>query len=295
MLSGPFLIALAAFLWGLDGILRRSLGGLSPIAIVAYEHTIGFALILPFFFRAMRREIFPRKEKIILLFIALLSSVLGTLWFTSALLRTNFIPFSVVFLLQKLQPIFAILGASLILKEKISKHYAAWAAVALVAAYFVTFPFGKVNFATGSGTAMAALLALLAAFAWGFSTPFSRYLLLKHSSTAVTGWRFVLAAMLAGVIGLFYSGTIFRAPVASEAWRLLAIALSTGMVALWIYYRGLRSTEAKVATILELIFPLTAVVIDILLYHTVLSWSQYAAALVLFYATWRVSRLNTAA
>ena len=34
----------------------------------------------------------------------LLSGVLGTLWFTTALLQVNFIPFSVVFLLQKLQP-----------------------------------------------------------------------------------------------------------------------------------------------------------------------------------------------
>ena len=66
------------------------------------------------------------------------------------------------------------------------------------------------------------------------------------------------------------------------------------MVALWIYYRGLKHTEAKVATILELIFPMTAVFIDVFLYDTLLAPSQYAAALVLLYAAARVAKLNKA-
>ena len=81
----------------------------------------------------------------------------------------------------------------------------------------------------------------------------------------------------------------------SQFLRLLAIALSTGLVALWIYYRGLKYTQVKVATIVELIFPVTAVFIDIFLYHTVLAFSQYLAALVLLFAVYQVSALNRSA
>ena len=64
------------------------------------------------------------------------------------------------------------------------------------------------------------------------------------------------------------------------------------MVALWIYYHGLRMTQAKISTILELAFPLTAVIIDIFVFKTFLTFGQYLAAVVLLYAIYRVGRLN---
>lgn len=292
---GPALIVLAALLWGVDGILRRTLYSLPPIVIVFYEHLIGFIILLPFFLRFIRKERFTEREWAALVFVSLLSSVLGTLWFTYAIVATNYISFSVVFLLQKLQPIFAIAGAAMILREKIDRRYIGWAALAIAAAYFVTFPAGRVNFATGSGTLVAAGLAVLAAFAWGFTTPFSRYVLINHKSTAVTGWRFLLAIIFAGILVPFLGQTAaLNAVTYNQMLRVLAIALTTGMVALWIYYYGLRFTEAKVSTVLELASPLAAIVIDIFLYHNFLAPSQYLAALVLVYATWRIARLNRA-
>ena len=290
---GPALIVIAAVLWGLDGILRRSLFSLSPIIIVFYEHLIGAFIIAPFFLSQWKKEMLTRKEWLAIIFVALLSGVLGTLWFTTALAKTNFIPFSVVFLLQKLQPLFAIATAALLLKERITIRYAGWAFLALVAAYFVTFPGGVVQRADGNGTMIAALFALGAAFAWGSSTAFSRYTLLNHSHTVITGLRFFLTVPLAllFVMGLGKVSEL-GALGGSQFARLLIIALSTGMVALWIYYRGLKHTQAKVSTILELAFPLTAVLIDIVLYDTVLAPSQYLAAAVLLFAMYRVSRLN---
>jgi drug/metabolite transporter (DMT)-like permease len=309
LLYGPFLIILAAFLWGMDGLLRRSLYSLAPTTIVLFEHLIGLLILLPFFLPLVKKEKFTRKEWGVLVFVALLSSVLGTLWFTAALLKTNYISFSVVFLLQKLQPIFAISGAVLLLKEKVTWKYIAWALVAILAAYFVTFPGGRIALTHGRETIIAALLAVGAAFAWGFSTPFSRYALLKHTSTVVTGWRFALATLFIFVLAFFaryipaLTSFFNVAPLSQQilslnegqVWRVVVIALSSGMVALWIYYQGLRHTEAKVATILELASPLTAVILDIAIYHNILTWSQYLAGAVLIYSTWRVSKLNNAA
>src|SRR5689334_3191069 len=113
---GPLLIVFAAILWGVDGVLRRSLYTLPPITIVFFEHLIGALLIAPFFLPKLWKEKLSRKEWWAILFVSLMSGVLGTLWFTTALAKTNFIPFSVVFLLQKLQPIFTIGTAAIVLK-----------------------------------------------------------------------------------------------------------------------------------------------------------------------------------
>lgn len=295
--SGPGLIIFAAFLWALDGILRRSLYSLPPITIVFYEHLIGLLILLPFFLRAARGEKLTRREWGAMFLVGTLSSVLGTLWFTTALLKTGFIAFSVVFLLQKLQPVFTVATAAMVLKEKITKDYIIWAGLAFVAAYFVTFPGGRVNLTTGRDGLIAALFAIGAAFAWGSTTAFSRYALLKHSPTYIAGLRFIIATAFALILVPFMAGAAptLTTITGDQLWKLLIIALSTGMVALWIYYQGLKRTEAKVATILELIFPVTAVFIDIFLYDTVLHWSQYLAAAVLIYAVSRVSRLNKAA
>jgi DME family drug/metabolite transporter len=80
----------------------------------------------------------------------------------------------------------------------------------------------------------------------------------------------------------------------SELSRFVLIALSTGMVALWIYYKGLKTTQAKVATILELTFPLLAVFIDAVFFKSFLQPSQYLAAAVLLYAMYRVGKLQRA-
>ena len=241
--SGPTLIIIAAILWALDGVIRRSLFSLPPITIVFYEHLIGALILLPLTWSSLLKMKFTRKIVLLTGIISLLSGLLGTLWFTSALIKVNFISFSVVFLLQKLQPIFAITTASVVLKEKVTQHYLLWAGLALGAAYFVTFPGGVVNFATGDGTVMAALLALGAAAAWGTSTVFSKMLLQQTSHSQATTLRFSVTTLMA-LIAVFIlgQGSSLNTLEITQILRLLFIAISTGMVAILIYYRGLKKT-----------------------------------------------------
>jgi drug/metabolite transporter (DMT)-like permease len=292
MSYGPLLIFIAAILWGLDGILRRSLYGLPPITIVFYEHLIGLIILAPFLVRAWKGEILQKKEWYALGVVALLSGVLGTLFFTTALLKVNFIPFSVVFLNQKLQPIFAVLMAAIVLRERVTNQYVVWAALALVAGYFVTFPMGIVSFAEGGAHVTAALFAFLAAVAWGSSTALSRFTLLYHSNTFITGIRFLMTVPIALVFVFALGAKDSLTAVTGEQYLYLAlIAVSTGMLALWIYYRGLRTTPVRVSAIVELAFPMTAVFIDYFLYGVALHWSQYLAALVLLGVMYKVSGL----
>ncbi len=291
---GPLLIVIAASLWAIDGIIRRSLYSLPSITIVFYEHLFGAVILLPYLIFTFKKEGITRKEFFLLLFISMFSGVLGTLWFTTALLKTNFISFSVVYLIQKLQPIFAISAAAIILKEKITKSYIKWAVLALIAAYFVTFKNGIVNLSTGTGTIVAALYALGAAFAWGSSTALSKLALQKRPSMYVTAIRFFLTSTLAfGMVFALGQNKSLSSPTFSQLSRFLLIAVSTGMFSIVIYYRGLKKVQANVSTILELVYPLLAVFIDTTLYKSFLAPAQYAAGVILLFSIYKIAQIQS--
>ncbi len=290
---GPMFIIIAALLWAFDGIIRRYLYSLPPITIIFFEHLIGLVILAPFAWKYIRKEKLSKNDFWLLLLIAILSGLLGTLWFTTALLKVHFISFSVVFLLQKLQPLFAIASARIFLKEKILSAYIPWAIVALVSAFFVTFAGGIVNMKTGEGTIIAALYALGAAFAWGSSTTFSKMLLGKFSSTASTFYRFLFTTVIAFVVLLAFGyAPSLNLPTLPQYGLFALIAVTTGMVGLLIYYRGLAKTPVHVSTILELTFPFVAILVDMKIYHNTLATSQMVAAAVLVFSIYKIVRIQ---
>lgn len=291
--SGPIFIIAAAFLWAFDGLIRQHLYTLPSIIIIFFEHLIGLVILFPFVYKKILRPNFTKREYGLLLLISILSGLLGTLWFTTALGKVGFITLSVVFLLQKLQPIFAITTASVFLKEKFERGYIPWAVLALVAAYFVTFVNGVVNLETGEGTAVAALYALGAAFAWGSSTTFSKMLLGRVPAQISTFYRFLFTTIL--VLPVLYAlghGGALGAPTSAQFAWLALIAVSTGMVALLIYYKGLAKTPVHISTILELTFPFVAIILDMIVNDKYLLLSQWIAAIVLVYSIYRISKLR---
>src|SRR3989339_855422 len=293
--SGPVFIIVAAFLWAFDGLIRQHLYSLPPITIIFFEHLFGLIILSPFIFKYVLKTRFTKKEFFLIVLISILSGLLGTLWFTTALGKVHFISISVVFLLQKLQPIFAITTARIFLKEKLDSKYIKWAVLAIVSAYFVTFPNGVVNLETGEGTIIAALYALGAAFAWGSSTTFSKMLLTKVDAKVSTFFRFFVTILIALPLLFLFGNTNgggLSIPNLSQFALLALIAVSTGMVALLIYYKGLAKTPVHISTILELTFPFVAILLDFIVNHTVLAPSQWLPAIVLVFSIFQIARFR---
>ncbi len=292
--SGPIFIIIAALIWSFDGILRRSLYSLPPAVIVFYEHLLGAIILLPVFlkfFSELKRM--KRKEWISIIIVSLFSGALGTIFYTKALGMVQYIQFSVVVLLQQLQPVWAILAASILLKEKITKDFIKWAILAIVAAYLVTFRDLKLNISEGNGTVIAALLALGAGFVWAVSTSFSKIVLSKVSYWTATSLRFWLAPVFALLFVIFQGQQNSLALINPSQWvTLLTITFSTGMVALVIYYFGLRKTPARVSTICELTWPASAIFIDYFLYKQGLTITQILGIVLLFISIYNVSKFK---
>ena len=291
---GPPFIIIAALLWSLDGLLRRSLFVLPPALIVFWEHVLGAVILIPFvLFLGLKLGKMTKKEWLAIVFVSLFSGALGTIFYTAALGKVNYIQFSVVAMLQQLQPIWTITTAAIILKEKLTGNFLRWAALALIASYFVTFRDLKVNLESGSQTIVAAGFALAAGMMWGSSTAFSKVVLKQVSFITATFLRFMIAPIFAllFLVGSNKGSSLFAITL-PQAFTLLVITLTTGMVALLIYYFGLKKTPARVSTILELVWPASAIFIDYVYFKKTLSTTQLLGVFVLFFAIYQVSKFK---
>ncbi|MFA6304964.1 MAG: EamA family transporter [Patescibacteria group bacterium] len=291
----PLFIVIAAVLWGVDGIvLTPQLFSLPVPLVVFLLHALAFILMLPMFIKELN-EIRQMKKGDwgAFIWIAIFGGAVGTMAIVKALFYVNFVNLSIVILLQKLQPVFAILLAWLILKERLPKRFFLWTVLALSGSYLVTFGLNLPNLNTGEKTIAAALFSLLAAFAFGSSTVFGKRGLQNVGYRVGTYLRFGLTSILMLLIVLTTGDLAQLGNVSSFQWLIFLItALTTGGTAIFIYYWGLKRVTASVATICELAFPLTAIILEYIIRGHALSWIQWLGAIILGYAIYRVSAIN---
>ena len=200
--TAPLFIIIAASLWGVDGIvLRPALYGLPVPLVVLVESTIVAVLLSPYFIKHIPSlKNLQKKDWLVFFLVALFGGAIGTMAITKALFYVNFVNLSVVILLQKLQPVFAITLAAIFLKEALSKQFFLWSALAIIGAYFMTFGTKLPDFATGDKTTIAALFALIAALAFGSSTVLSKRALRNVSFEIGTYLRFLFSAFIMLII-----------------------------------------------------------------------------------------------
>ncbi|MBP7966767.1 DMT family transporter [Candidatus Woesebacteria bacterium] len=262
---GPFIIMLAASFWAIDALFRTQLTYTIPSAsIIFLEHLIGFICLLPLFIRNFS-EIKNLKKTDWLNFIALtvVSSVAGGLLFTQAL-SASFAQkdFITPLLLIKLQPVFVIGLSALFLKEKLTIRFCIAALFALCGSYIMSFGFMPINLSL-EGKVLVYVLALGATFCWGIGTILSKRALSQVSFQTATTLRYGIAIPVALIFAYILGQTYNFGQLGFEQiWRFLIIgAVTGGAAAIFIYYWGLRHTQAKVSTIAELIFPLVSLII----------------------------------
>ena len=260
-LSAVTLVAMGAALWGTDGALRAPLvPRWSAWTIVLYEHLILSAVVIgPLLARRAALTVIPWRGWIAVLGVSWGGSALATLAFTAAFAFGN--P-DVVVLLQKTQPLFALLAAALLLGERPHATLLPLALCALAGTYLLSFGWTDPAHAFSGAQGKAAVLALAAAALWGAATALGRSALRHMEPDMLTGLRFVAAVPLLAVIAATQGA--LGAPVAGQLdWaRLLLLALFPGLIGLFLYYRGLERTPASIATFAELAFPATALVVN---------------------------------
>lgn len=287
-------VIFAAILWSLDGFLRQNLYTLPAFLIVTLEHVLGAVVFFPLLIRGWKEvQSLNQRSWVSVLWISVCGGILGTFFYTKALSYVHYIDLSVVVLLQKFQPFFAIALAAVILKEPISRRFLYLAAGALAGGYLITF--GTQSIADWDDrTIIAALLALLAAFSWGSSTVLGKHALKRLSFPTVTSLRLTITAVITLFI-LFSTGQSAEIGQMSSThwWTIILIVFSTGSVALFIYYYGLNHLPASHVTLYELFWPLSAVAFDWIVRGRLLQPAQWVGAILLLGSIILLTRENS--
>ena len=275
-------VIFAALLWSMDAFLRQSLYSLSPLLIITIEHGIGALLFIPIIIKYWDKiKTLKQTGWISILWISLFGGICGTYFYTKALGYVGYIDLSIVVLLQKFQPLFAVSLAAIILKEKLSSRYLILALFAMIGGYLVTFGNKPIS-GWDNNNIIAALFALLAAFCWGSSTVLGKHALTYLPFSLVTALRLIITTITGIVIIIFSDWSTIYSYISYDQWKmLLLIVFSTGTVALFVYYYGLNKLPASYTTLFELFWPLSAVVIDWLIRGKPLSFAQLLGAVIL--------------
>jgi drug/metabolite transporter (DMT)-like permease len=287
-------IIIASLLWSMDSLIRVNLYSLPAIVIVFFEHVFGLILILPLSIGSFKQiKKLSKKEIAALIFVGVFSGAVATYLYTQALIKVNFITISVVALLQQLQPIWAIIGARIILKEKISSKYIPWALLAVASTYLITFKNLTVDINRDGGTIVAAVFALLAGMLWASSTSLSKVGLKHVPSNTALMVRFAVA-IVAAVVITFATGAQAAISTISNAQFIYLglLALINGALGTGIYYFGLKRTPAKVSAIAELTWPASAIFIDYFFFHNFLTITQIIGVVILVFSIYKVSKLS---
>lgn len=294
---GAAAICAAAALWGLDGVvLTPRLHNLPVLVVVFLLHAVPFLLMQPALAKSYSRlRHLDVGQWLTLAAVAATGGVLGTLAIVKALFLVDFNQLSVVVLLQKFQPVFAVGLAAVMLREKLTRGFLSWAALAVLGGYLLTFGWSLPDFVGGAKETEAAVMTLLAAAAFGSATVFGKKLLAALDFGDATFARYGLTTLLTAVL-LAATGTRLSLEVITrQEWLTIAIiAITTGSGAIFLYYFGLQRVPARVAAICELCLPLSAVAFDYFVNRSVLSPLQIVGALLMIGAITRVTTLPPA-
>jgi drug/metabolite transporter, DME family len=271
---GVVLIAAAAAMWGTDALFRKPLAeSTSAGTIVFGEHVVLVLLTLPLIVPAMR-ALFAAGTRYVLAGIAIGAgaSAVATILFTQAFVRGDAITPVV---LQKVQPLIVIVAARVILGEQPRRGFVWFVIPALLGVWLIAFP---QPFDVHASGLEPIALALGAAVLWGLGTVFGRFLTRRLAFEHVVTVRFSFG-LVASAIMLPILGAPAFASAHDTLW-IAYLALVTGAAALSLYYIGLQRTPAMLASIAELAYPVTAVIVGYIAFDATLRWTQWLGVIV---------------
>ncbi len=282
----------AGILWWIEAILILPNLYSLPVPLVVWIQTTLLTLMLtPFFYKHFAAyKNMSSQQWLIILCIALLWWVIGIIAITKALFYVNYVNLSIVVLIQKLQPLFAIWLASIFLKEKLHSHFLLWSWLALIWTYIMTFWLSLPNMNTGWHLIIASGLALLAAISFGSTTVLTRKFLHSVSPLDWSYLRIVLSTLILSIIILNnweYQAIWSITP--QQLWYFWAIAITWWV---WIYFYNLwlRSTKASIGTLCELSFPLTAILLEFFIRGNILTLTQFSWVMLLMISVMMIVR-----
>lgn len=289
---GVLFIVLATIFWSLDTLIRYPLlfSGVQASQIVFIEHLILVLIFLIFIFIKKQKVDFLKKHFFSFLIIGCCGSALGTLAFTQAFSIVN--P-SLVIVLQKLQPIIAIILARLVLNETIPKHFLKLGLLSIFGALLISWTdlINSINLFQNSKNLMNQSqlfgygLVVLSVVSWGASTVFGKKLDREKLSVEQIMFGRFFYGLIALVLLIFLSADQTWSLDFNHVSKIFLMVLLSGLIGMYFYYKGVQSLSARVVALAELFFPVSAILINWIFLNKPINTIQIVGALILLTST----------
>ncbi len=280
--KGVLPLVFASVLWGCSYAIRKTLlsdfGNFTILFFYSAAAGVFLSLIghprlkgLPKRFRANWKP---------LTLMSFMSAAMGGLLMNVGL---QHIDLGVACLLERMQAIFTIILAALLLGEKLTKRSIALGLIGLIAAFFVMpIHFGTNAFEMSWRMIGGAGCVAAAAFSWSVSSIIGRQLAMKN----IKPFDMAIIRAIFGVLIMLPLARAFDQPIDLHTeWKDVVLAsiggVIGGAIGYSIYYYALRKVSAGVSGILETVTPVTAVILGITVLGEHLSPVQWSAAAVL--------------
>jgi drug/metabolite transporter (DMT)-like permease len=225
------------------------------------------------------------------LVIGVAGSAVSTLAFTTAFSLIN--P-SLVILLQKLQPVLVIFLSAALLKEKIDSSFYIFAVLAMAGGFLISYP----DLAPllqraepGQGVMLGYFLTLLAVAGWASATVFGKKLFSQgFTERQIMSGRFFFGFWALLIYCLFQSSLPNASTTVDSYLKILIMVLLSGIAGMFFYYKGLKLLSAHVASIAEMFFPVSAVLINWIFLGKALHNIQILGAIILIAASFGINK-----
>ena len=250
--SGYSEIITAAILWSLVGIIVKNIHGMSAQSIIFYR--VGFAFILFFASLLVSGNLnivkLHEKKSYIILF-SILQIATMVCYFISIMNASV----SIAVLLLSTAPIYITIFSPWLLKEKIRKGGIIALVISIAGILLIVDP-GKLDFKLSS---IGILAGIASGIFYAFQVMTSKYVSPIYSGYAQAFWSFLVAAVI-----LLPVGTVQLEVVSGNLIYLLILAIFPTILAVSLYFNGLKKVKAQSASILGLIEPISAVFFAVL-------------------------------
>jgi len=245
-------IIIASILWGLAGIFAKKIAGMPAQSIIFYR--VSFAFVIIFLFLLVSgnlNRIRLKDKKAYLLLFSILQAATMLAFFTSVLKASV----SVAVLLLYTAPVYITVLSPVLLKESLTWREIIALVLSLTGIIFIVGP-AKLDISQSAGI----LAGILAGISYAFQVLTSKYIGRTYAGYTQAFWGFMVAVLILLPIGIAPADV-----VSDNITYLVLLAIFPTILAVSLYFNGLKKVKTSSASILGLIEPVSAIVLAVLI------------------------------
>lgn len=276
---GPFIVMLAATLWGSVGIFTKYLysAGFTPYQVSMLRCSIAAILIVAIMLIAARKQLKLRSWKDLLFFV--LSGTFGlALCYTSYFITIQQSTLSIACVMLCSAPIMITIIAAVLFKEKITVPKAVSIILAFTGCVIMS------GILSGAGVSLSItglLIGFLSGFGYALYNIGSRLALQHYSTYAVTTYTFIFATLgMLPFTQLKQTVTLLAADPLSIA-AALGLGILATLIPYTLYVLALNYVEVSKASVLAIIEPVVATLIGLFAFNEALTLNTVIAMIII--------------